>query len=374
MKSVNAIGLMSGTSLDGLDLAWCRFVQRESGWSFKILAGETIGYSRIWEERLRLAPTLPGRELIRLHQDYGNYLGITTLNFIEKHNIPKDSIIASHGHTIFHVPAEGYTFQAGSGASIAAKTGMTVVCDFRTTDVALGGQGAPLVPIGDELLFPQFDFCLNLGGFANISFRQEGHRVAFDICPVNILLNRLVTEARVPNEMFMEGSHSERQFLAFDPEGSIAAKGSLNLELLKKLNGLDFYTLTGPRSLGLEWVESQVIPVVDSFKISLEDKLRTFCEHIAIQISSVILSEKGKENVLITGGGALNQFLISLIGSKIHPHTRAIIPDAEVVHFKEALVFAFLGVLRVHGLLNTISGVTGSSRDHSSGAVYLGNL
>lgn len=365
---------MSGTSLDGLDLAWCRFVQRESGWSFKILAGETIGYSRIWEERLRLAPTLPGRELIRLHQDYGNYLGITTLNFIEKHNIPKDSIIASHGHTIFHVPAEGYTFQAGSGASIAAKTGMTVVCDFRTTDVALGGQGAPLVPIGDELLFPQFDFCLNLGGFANISFRQEGHRVAFDICPVNILLNRLVTEARVPNEMFMEGSHSERQFLAFDPEGSIAAKGSLNLELLKKLNGLDFYTLTGPRSLGLEWVESQVIPVVDSFKISLEDKLRTFCEHIAIQISSVILSEKGKENVLITGGGALNQFLISLIGSKIHPHTRAIIPDAEVVHFKEALVFAFLGVLRVHGLLNTISGVTGSSRDHSSGAVYLGNL
>jgi len=365
---------MSGTSLDGLDLAWCRFVQRESGWGFNILAAETIGYSKAWENRLRLAPTVPGRELIRLHQDYGNYLGITTLNFIEKHKIPNDSIIASHGHTIFHVPDEGYTFQAGSGASIAARTGMTVVCDFRTTDVALGGQGAPLVPIGDELLFPQYDFCLNLGGFANISFRQEGRRVAFDICPVNILLNRLITEARIPNERFMEGSHTERQFLEFDPEGSIAAKGNLNLELLKKLNGLDFYKLTGPRSLGLEWVESQVIPVVDSFKISLEDKLRTICEHIAIQISSVILAEKGKESVLITGGGALNQFLISLINGRLHPQTKVVIPDAEVVHFKEALIFAFLGVLRVYGIMNTLSRVTGSSRDHSSGAIYLGKL
>jgi len=374
MKGLNAIGLMSGTSLDGLDIAWCRFVHSETGWSFKIIAGETIGYPKAWEDRLRFAPTLPGRELIRLHQDYGNFLGITIVNFNKKHKIPKDSIIASHGHTIFHMPSEGYTFQAGSGASIAAKTGMTVVCDFRTTDVALGGQGAPLVPIGDELLFPQYDFCLNLGGFANISFRQEGQRVAFDICPVNILLNHLITAARIPNEMFMEGSHSERQFLTFDPEGKIAATGVLNLDLLKKLNGLDYYKLTGPRSLGMEWVESHVFPLVDSFTISLEDKLRTICEHIAIQISSVILAEEGKESVLITGGGALNQFLISLIGSKIHPHTRVIIPDADVVHFKEALIFAFLGVMRVRGLMNTLSGVTGSSRGHSSGSVYLGKL
>jgi len=372
MDSLNAIGLMSGTSLDGLDIAWCRFAPSESGWSYKIISAETICYPKTWEERLRSAPRLPGRELLRLHQDLGNYLGMTTLGFLEKHKVPNDAIIASHGHTVFHMPAEGYTFQAGSGASIAAATGMTVVCDFRTTDVALGGQGAPLVPIGDELLFPQYGFCLNLGGFANISFRKGGQRVAFDICPVNILLNRIVTEAKIPFEKYRKVSYPDGQFLNFDPDGKIAANGVLNLELLQKLNGLEFYKLAGPRSLGLEWVEDQVFPIVDAFAISLEDKLRTVCEHIALQVARIILAEKANDSVLITGGGALNRFLMTLITKKVFPSVRVVVPEAEVVHFKEALIFAFLGVLRVHGLVNTLCSVTGSRQDHSAGAVYLG--
>ncbi|HSV89219.1 MAG TPA: anhydro-N-acetylmuramic acid kinase [Bacteroidales bacterium] len=372
MKGLSAIGLMSGTSLDGLDLAWCKFVQKPFGWEYKIISSETIEYSKHWEKRLRSATELPGRELLQLHEEYGRFLGATTRKFIKKYDIPPETIIASHGHTVFHVPENGYTFQAGSGASIAAETGLTVVSDFRSADVALGGQGAPLVPLGDELLFPEYDFCLNIGGFANISFRRDKNRIAFDICPANILINHLVIAARIPGESKIKKQNHRRRFLTFDPGGSIAKHGNLNAELLKELNELDYYKLTGPRSLGLEWVNENVFPIVDSFAISLEDKLRTIYDHIAMQISSVVKAEKGKNKILVTGGGAMNLFLLELIKSKSEPEARIVIPSQEIVHFKEALIFAFLGVLRILRRVNTLSMVTGSRYDHSGGAVYLG--
>jgi anhydro-N-acetylmuramic acid kinase len=263
----------------------------------------------------------------------------------------KISLVASHGHTIFHRPSEKITFQLGDGYFIAAETKITTVSDFRTFDVALGGQGAPLVPVGDEHLFPNYDFCLNLGGFANVSYSEYGKRIAFDICPVNFAINFLSNEA---------GKE-------FDKDGFLAMKGKTDKELLEKLNKLDFYKIPAPKSLGREWFENQIIPLISDKNIKLEDRLRTFYEHVAIQISDALKREKQK-SVLTTGGGALNKFLVQII--KEHSSNQYVIPGNEIIEFKEAIVFAFLGVLRIRNEINVFSSATGSRCDSCSGVIH----
>ena len=272
------------------------------------------------------------------------------LNFIAKYQISEIDFIASHGHTILHKPNEGYTLQIGNGEIISKKTNQKVICDFRTQDVQFGGQGAPLVPIGDALLFSQYDACLNLGGFANVSYESDDKRIAFDICPVNIVLNHYVRKTGFD----------------YDDKGKIASNGSVNHELLNCLNELHFYKKEAPKSLGLEWVQEQIFPLIDSFELPIAIVLRTFVEHIAIQIA---ISLNGRKYVLVTGGGFFNLFLmnrISFLSVAI-----IIVPSEEVINYKEALIFAFLGLLRVDNQVNCLSSVTGASKDHSSGQIFI---
>ena len=355
-NSIKAIGLMSGTSLDGLDFAAVEFWKNTDKWDFNIISAKTVPYASEWLNWLSNCPNLLGEKLIELHTNYGRFLGNETLRFINEINFQPD-LIASHGHTVFHQPDIGFTFQIGNGADIAAISGITTVSDFRTGDVALGGQGAPLVPIGDKLLFSEYVYCLNLGGFANISFEENNRRMAFDICPVNFILNHF----------------AEKQGFRYDKNGELGRQGKVNTELLEKLNSLPFYLKTPPKSLGREWVEQVFMPVLNSFNISEKDKLRTVYEHVAEQISEKGRGKdrgegKGKEKMLVTGGGAFNSFLIERI--KYHSNVEIIIPSNEIVNFKEALIFAFLGVLRIKGEINCLSSVTGALRDHCSGMVF----
>ena len=285
------IGVMSGTSLDGIDLVYVKINASEK-YNFEILKSETVSYSNEWKSALKEGFHLSCEKLMKLDADYGIYLGKTLLNFINKNRIQKLDFIASHGHTIFHNPEKNYTFQIGNGPQITAITGIKTICDFRVQDVALGGQGAPLVPIGDELLFSEYDYCLNLGGFSNISFNKNRQRIAFDICPVNIVLNHYVAAIN----------------LEYDDKGTIASTGKIENDLLNDLNSLPFYADSKPKSLGYEYVAETIFPIIDKYNLSLKDILRTFVEHIAMQISKKIDSDSEK-TVLITGGGAFNTFL-----------------------------------------------------------------
>lgn len=343
----HVIGLMSGTSLDGLDLCFARF-QKTEEWQFEIVKAETVPYPSHWEEKLRDSILLSAEELLELHSEYGFYLGEQTNAFIQKNNLESIDLIASHGHTVFHNPAKKYTFQLGDGRALKAATGIPVIYDFRSQDVLLGGNGAPLVPIGDELLFPEYDACLNLGGFSNISMKKEGERIAFDICPVNILLNR-----------FAAGLGKK-----YDEDGVSARHGKVDAQLLSFLNALNFYRQNPPKSLGIEWVMKEINPLIKDHKP--EDLLATFIEHAAIQISEVF-NHYALKNVLVTGGGTFNSFLIEKIQEKTH--TQIIMPVENTIHFKEALIFAFMGVLRMRNEINVLASATGSSRDHSSGII-----
>ena len=349
-EGITALGLMSGTSLDGLDLCLATFTLKNGKWSYKVECADAVTYPEELKKALATAQSMTALEYARLHSDYGIYLGKQVKAFMEKYRV-KPQLAASHGHTIFHQPAIRLTSQIGSGAGIAAESGVPAVCDFRTTDVALHGQGAPLVPVGDRYLFGDYDYCLNLGGFSNISSEgPDRTRQAYDITAVNYVLNHYTRQTGED----------------YDKDGNRARRGKVNPTLLDALNNLPFYKQTGPKSLGREWVEGQVLPLIDSFGMTTDDILATYCEHIALQTSChVRLGSK----VLVTGGGAFNKYLIermTAVAKTVIFH----IPDDLTVNFKEALIFAFLGVLYVSDIPSCLSSVTGSLHDNIGGAMY----
>ena len=339
---------MSGTSLDGVDLVYAKF-ELSKNYSFKIIYSETISYSKKWMNSLKEAFYYNKKQLQEIDIKYGVYLGELILNFIKKNNINTIDFVASHGHTIHHQPEKNYTLQIGNGQIIANTTKIKTICDFRTQDVALNGQGAPLVPIGDKLLFSNYTYCLNLGGFANISF-DNSKRIAFDICPVNIVLNHYVNKLG----------------FAYDNKGKIAETGKINTKLLNQLNQLDFYKTDQPKSLGYEFVTETIFPLIDDFNLTEKDILRTYIEHVAYQITNKI---KLKGSVLITGGGAFNLFLIHRI--QFFSENEIIIPNKTIIDFKEALIFGFLGLRKLETKINCLQSVTGANKDHSSGFVFL---
>ena len=359
MSIYHVIGLMSGTSLDGLDIAYCTFEKKEK-WEYKIVHAETIDYSEEFRVKLGTLYAASATDLIAFDHILGRRFGKEVNAFIKKNHIKPD-FISSHGHTIFHRPEKGFTLQIGNGADIYAETGIPVICDFRSVDVAFGGQGAPLVPIGDQLLFQQFELCLNLGGIANISFDNENNkRVAYDICPVNFILNYLANEAGQ----------------AYDNGGSLSRQGNINQELLVQLENLEFYKKHYPKSLGREWIEQEVIPLMNRYE-NIKDKLATFCNHIASRINhdieQYVLSKTKNQRVPVvftTGGGAFNKFLIEQLQRVGKNKVQYFVPDKHIVSFKEALIFAFLGVLRKRGEINCLSAVTGASRDNCGGIIY----
>jgi len=349
MNRYKVLGIMSGTSLDGVDLALCRFELKRGRWSFDIEKSETVPYSFVQKKKLTGLMTASAETLAYENTGFGTLLGGLAKTFLAKHRLQAD-FVSSHGHTIFHQPHRKFTLQIGEGAALSAACRLPVVCDFRTADVALGGQGAPLVPIGDRLLFNEYDCCLNLGGIANISFERSGERIAFDVCPVNMVLNLLA------------GEKGKR----YDNGGSMAGKGKVNTKLLQKLNAVPFYRKPFPKSLGREEIEKYFFRIMKNDKSSVEDKLHTFCEHIAKQISAVTNKRKGR--MLITGGGAYNDFLVDRI--RLHTNLEIVVPERIIIEFKEALIFAFLGVLRWRNEVNCLRSVTGASRDSCGGAIY----
>jgi anhydro-N-acetylmuramic acid kinase len=352
MKIYEVVGLMSGTSLDGLDMACVRF-SYESRWQHEVIWCESIKYEHRWKDQLKKAMLLSGLELKKLDLAYGDWLGSAVNSFIEKYRISPE-LIVSHGHTIFHQPGIGLTMQIGDGYRIFKSTGIKTVCDLRSMDVALGGQGAPLVPIGDKLLFGHYDYCLNLGGFSNISFDHDGQRLAFDVGPVNTVLNHLAA----------------RLGLEYDEHGALAKSGKILPELLRQLNELPYYQYRPPKSLGIEWVQEQIIPL---FGLEKETALlHTFCHHITEQIikAADMKSQKNRiQEILVTGGGAKNTFLIELLRQKAGSDYQIILPDFQLIDFKEAIIFAFLGLLKVLGQPNCLESVTGANTNSSGGII-----
>ncbi|WP_369765723.1 anhydro-N-acetylmuramic acid kinase [Flavobacterium sp. WC2429] len=350
-EKYNIIGVMSGTSLDGVDLSHIIFTVENNKWNFKILESETISYDTNWINSLKSAVDYSTNKLEKLNQDYTTLLATIISNFIKINKIENLDAVCSHGHTILHQPQKGFTLQIGNLPEIASLINQTVVCDFRVQDVQLGGQGAPLVPIGDRILFSEYDYCMNLGGFSNISFEENNQRIAFDISPVNTVLNY----------------YANQLGFNYDDKGEISRSGNTNEALLKQLNELDFYQKKHPKSLGFEFVKETVLPLIESFTITIEDKLHTFTEHVALQIALALPTKKG--SLFITGGGAYNDFLIERIHHHL-PDIAIIIPNAKILEFKEALIFAFLGVLKLRNEINVLSSVTGAKKDHSSGKIY----
>lgn len=351
MKTHRIIGIMSGTSLDGVDLAYCTFEETDNVYTFHLGACETIPYPETWLVRLKTLPQSSAIEYAETHTTYGRYLGRLIKDFVTRYHLSAD-FVASHGHTIFHNPAQHYTSQIGEGAAIATGCGLPVICDFRSGDVAAGGHGAPLVPIGDQQLFAHYDYCLNLGGFANISMQMNGKRIAYDIAPANIILNHIANQIGK----------------SYDKDGELAASGKIHDELLLTLNSLGYYHMLPPKSLGREWIEKEILPMFTQYNVSPSDAACTFCEHIAMQIASCVENTPHKQ-MLITGGGAFNVYLVRRMAE--HTSVKFIIPDHKTINYKEALVFAFLGLLRMQEKANCLSSVTGAAHDVSGGAVYL---
>jgi anhydro-N-acetylmuramic acid kinase len=350
IEKYNVIAVMSGTSLDGIDILYANFTFKKL-WKFNIIEGKTYSYSPYWKEILSHLTQKSTKDLKRIDDEYSEYLAEKITSFIQSKQLKDIDFIASHGHTALHNPEEGVTYQIGNQQILADALCQKVVCDFRVQDVKLGGQGAPLVPIGDKLLFSKYSYCINLGGFANISYEEKGLRIAYDICPANIVLNYYAKELG----------------LEYDDKGQIAEGGILNESLLQDLNSLNYYKKIPPKSLGLEWVQSIVFPVIKKHKLFPKDILRTVVEHVAIQVSKAIHS--GNSSVFLTGGGAYNSFLIKRI--TYYSECKIEMPSNQIIEFKEALVFGLLGVLKVRNEVNCLRSVTGAQKDHSSGRILI---
>lgn len=350
-EKYSVLGVMSGTSLDGVDLAHIVFTIKNNKWEFQILQCNTISYTPAWLNKLKAAINYNTAQLELLNEEYTFYLASIISNFINENKIENLDAVCSHGHTILHQPQNGYTLQIGNLPIISNLVQQTVVCDFRVQDVALGGQGAPLVPIGDRILFSEYDYCMNLGGFSNVSFEYQSERIAFDISPVNTVLN----------------FYANQLGLEYDNQGVLSKSGTCNTLLLKELNALPFYQKKYPKSLGFEFVKETILPIIESYSITIKNKLHTFTEHVAIQIAKALPIKSG--NMIVTGGGAYNDFLVERI--KFHlPNMIITLPPNEILEFKEALIFGLLGVLKLNNKTNVLKSVTGAKINHSSGIIY----
>jgi anhydro-N-acetylmuramic acid kinase len=367
-----AIGLMSGSSLDGLDIVFTEIHENGGKWSYEILHADCYAYPPNWVERLKNAISLPALDYQLLHTEYGHYIGQQVNRFIEEHQLQyKVALVASHGHTTFHVPAKKMTAQLGDGAAIAAATRLPVVSDLRAMDIAFGGQGAPIVPIGEKLLLGDYAYFLNLGGIANISMNATsfgGQYIAFDICAANRVLNMLVAE--IGKE--------------YDDQGKIASGGTLQNDLLEKLNTLDYYRQGYPKSLANDFGTDIVYPLIKETGYSVADALRTYTEHIAVQIKNAILSISSpaslptdrsnvQQQLLITGGGAFNTFMVQRLKDIVKElNIEVVIPEEKLVKYKEALIMALIGVLRWREKTNVLASVTGAKNDSVGGAMWMG--
>ena len=356
-----AIGIMSGSSMDGLDIAFAEFTETGGKWSFEIIAASCVEYEMEWLQQLNASANMSAKDYLFLNTAYGHYIGNKINNFIELNDLQhRVNLIASHGHTVFHFPNKKMTAQLGDGAAIAAAVKLPVVNDLRSIDIAFGGQGAPIVPIGDKLLFGTYTYLLNLGGIANMSVNKEGNYIAFDICAANKILNFLALKLGLP----------------YDAEGALAAKGKINDVLLQQLNALDYYKISGPKALDNSYGINMVLPIIEKANLITEDALATYTEHIIQQIKAAILNNNSSAinpQLLVTGGGAFNTFLVHKLKEVLLPlQILVVVPDSTVIKFKEALIMALIGILRWREETNVLATVTGASQNSIGGALWLG--
>lgn len=350
MNTFYAIGLMSGTSMDGIDIAYCKFTKRNDEWQFNVMKYDCIPYPPIWKRRLSNLARQSAEIFAKTSVFYGHYTGRIVFDFIKKYKITTVDFIASHGQTIFHAPTQGYTIQIGHGAAIAKETNMPVICDFRSTDMAYGGQGAPIVPIGERDLFRTYKQFVNIGGITNLSIHSGSTIKGYDVCMGNIVMDKLVNSIG----------------LSMDKGGEIAKNGRVKKDLLLALQNTPFISKPFPKTLHADDVLQQTLTILHTFDYSLQDILATIVEHIAIQLGNHLLAEYG---TLLTGGGALNTFLVE----RIQQHTKSTItiPSKEVITMKEAAIIAYIGLLRWLKMPNSLASVTGASKDCINGAIYL---
>jgi anhydro-N-acetylmuramic acid kinase len=357
----NVIGLMSGSSLDGLDIAFVQFEESAGKWQFDIKETSCILYPEEWRKKLSSLNGLKAEDYFLLHTAYGHWIGHRVIEFLEQKNLSyRVQLIASHGHTAFHLPARRMTAQLGDGGAISAVTGVRTISDLRNVDIALGGQGAPIVPIGEKLLLPEYNLFLNIGGIANLSVNGENF-LGFDVCPANRVLNSLA-------------KNSDK---GFDENGEMASAGQIDPLLLKKLNEFDYYGKSYPKSLSNEFGINEIIPLIEKSALSKYDALATYVRHIVIQVSRALsllkeqLPDRGKLNLLITGGGAHNKFLVESLRKEVSPgNIECVVPEDQLVDYKEALIIAFMGVLRWREDINVMRSVTGASKDSINGAIW----
>jgi anhydro-N-acetylmuramic acid kinase len=361
---MKVIGLMSGSSLDGVDIAFADFKINGEQIDFELIKAETVEFSEVWQRRLRNLPKVDALAFAKTDTYFGHLLGKMVNNFIAKHQIEVD-FIASHGHTIFHYPDNRLTVQIGDGAAMAAVTGLPVINNFRTHDIAINGEGTPLAPIADKYLFSGYDFYLNIGGIANISCAIDGRFVAFDIAAANQILNNLTHFINLP----------------YDENGNIASGGKVNDAILNQVNELSYHHARYPKSLDNTWLQENILPIYLMAEDTIQNKIRTACEQLAQQTAFAIQQIIKKENlavkpfkIFVTGGGAFNQFLMERVGVVCNQYfpTEIVVPSPEIVEYKEALLMALMGVLRVENKVNVMRSVTGAKRDTIGGAIWQG--
>jgi anhydro-N-acetylmuramic acid kinase len=354
----NVIGVTSGNSLDGLDLVFAVLTEVRGKWTVEIRAAERKPYTMEWTEKLAGAVNLPARDYLLLHSEYGHYTGYAVKQFIADHQLDHQvHFISSHGHTTFHMPSQKMTAQLGEGASIAAVTELPVISDLRAMDVALGGKGAPLEPIAEQLLFPDYNYRLNLGGNATISAVVNGSFVAFDICPCNYILDAV----------------AQTLGKTYDEDGKLAAGGVTDNALLESLNGLAYYAQTYPKTLASKFGTGTVLPMIQGQQLSTQGKLNTYTQHITKQIALSIapLQDGSEQKLLLTGGGAFNSYLVACIREQLQPYNiEIIIANTQTITFRSALMTALLGALRWRQEPNALVSVTGAEKDSVGGALW----
>ncbi len=363
MPTHHIIGLMSGSSLDGLDIAHCQFTfdgrPQKGQIRWQILDAETIAYPPEWQARLRKTTTMSPVELLETDADLGRWMGNQVRTFVAQRKLKID-LVASHGHTVFHFPEKGFSLQIGQGNHLAEKCGLPVIFDFRTADIAAGGQGAPLAPVVDEWLLTDYDFFLNLGGIANIACHTRDGFVGYDIIGTNQILDALAGKLN----------------LAYDSGGQLARKGSLNPTLYNQLQKLDFLQQEPPKSLDNQWVRDNMTGPTLAFDDTIPNKMATIVELAAFEIAKEInrlipYAKHPNHQLLITGGGAHNTYLIERIKHFAPSNLEIIIPTPQLINYKESLLIALLALLRQYGSPNSSPLVTGAGRNTVGGVLTM---
>lgn len=348
---------MSGSSLDGLDIGIIDIIKKGNELSYEVIRCDTIEYSTEWKKSLTSLPNASAKELANNDMAYSRYMSELIRSFLKEED--QIDYVSLHGHTLFHEPENGFTYQLGNGGVLSARLGLPVVCDFRSKDIGLGGKGTPLAPIVDSYFYNEYEVLINLGGICNLTFLSKKETIAWDVCPCNQLLNFL----------------SEKMNLAYDKDGLIARNGKLNLDFLNILEKNPYYSEKYPKSLDNQYIKQNIIRELDSYTIPLEDQLHTTCIFVARQIKAAIqmavksLEVAWPEKILITGGSAHNAFLIQCIKEHCAPSVVSI-PDETIINYKEIILMALCAYLRVNNQENTLSEVTGSSRNSIGGAIY----